>query len=74
MPVDVENPSVRQNPIMTDADMAMKMDPEYRKISERFHADPAYFTMCSRVPGSSLRIAIWGRRHAISVLTYLAKT
>ena len=43
MPVDVENPSVRQNPIMTDADMAMKMDPEYRKISERFHADPAYF-------------------------------
>jgi catalase-peroxidase len=29
---------------MTDADMAMKMDPEYRKISERFHADPAYFS------------------------------
>ncbi len=42
MPVDAENPSVRQKPIMTDADMAMKMDPEYRKISERFHADPAY--------------------------------
>ena len=44
MPVDVEDPSVRQNPIMTDADMAMKVDPEYRKISERFHADPAYFS------------------------------
>jgi catalase-peroxidase len=29
---------------MTDADMAMKMDPAYRKISERFHADPAYFS------------------------------
>jgi catalase-peroxidase len=29
---------------MTDADMAMKMDPEYRKISERFHKDPAYFS------------------------------
>jgi len=43
MPVDAEDPSVHQNPIMTDADMAMKMDPEYRKISERFHADPAYF-------------------------------
>ncbi|MGB5668941.1 MAG: peroxidase family protein, partial [Sedimenticolaceae bacterium] len=42
-PVDAENPSVRQNPVMTDADMAMKMDPEYRKISERFNADPAYF-------------------------------
>ena len=43
-PVDVENPSIRYNPIMTDADMAMKMDPEYRKISERFHKDPAYFS------------------------------
>ena len=43
-PVDVEDPSIRHNPIMTDADMAMKMDPEYRKISERFYADPAYFS------------------------------
>jgi catalase-peroxidase len=39
-PIDAENPAVRRNPIMTDADMAMKMDPEYRKISERFHKDP----------------------------------
>jgi catalase-peroxidase len=43
-PADVEDPSIRYNPIMTDADMAMKMDPEYRKISERFHKDPAYFS------------------------------
>ena len=42
-PVDSENPSVRRNPIMTDADMAMKMDPEYRKISERFYKDPESF-------------------------------
>ena len=42
-PVDVEDPSIRHNPIMTDADMAMKMDPEYRKIAERFRDDPAYF-------------------------------
>ncbi|MGD9663783.1 MAG: catalase/peroxidase HPI [Novosphingobium sp.] len=42
-PVDVENPSVRHNPIMTDADMAMKMDPAYREIMERFRADPPYF-------------------------------
>ncbi len=42
-PVDVEDPSIRLNPIMTDADMAMKMDPAYRKISERFYNDPAYF-------------------------------
>jgi catalase-peroxidase len=39
-PVDVEDPSIRYNPIMTDADMAMKMDPVYREISERFHKDP----------------------------------
>lgn len=44
MPVDVEDPSIRHKPIMTDADMAMKMDPEYRKISERFHQDPAYLS------------------------------
>ena len=43
-PVDVEDPSIRYNPIMTDADMAMKMDPAYRKIAERFHQDPAYFS------------------------------
>lgn len=42
-PVDVEDPTIRHNPIMTDADMAMKMDPEYRKISERFYHDPEYF-------------------------------
>jgi catalase-peroxidase len=44
MPVDVEDPSIRRKPIMTDADMAMKMDPEYRKIAERFHQDPAYLS------------------------------
>jgi catalase-peroxidase len=43
MPPDVEDPSIRCMPIMTDADMAMKMDPEYRKISERFAKDQAYF-------------------------------
>ena len=43
-PVDVEDPAIRLNPMMTDADMAMKMDPEYRKISEQFYRDPAYFS------------------------------
>ena len=43
-PVDVEDPAVRHDPIMTDADMAMKVDPIYRAISERFHADPAHFS------------------------------
>ena len=43
-PVDVEDASIRHNPIMTDADMAMKMDPEYRKISERFAKDQDYFS------------------------------
>ena len=43
-PVDAFDPSIRRNPIMTDADMALKMDPAYRPISERFHKDPAYFS------------------------------
>jgi catalase-peroxidase len=44
MPPDVEDPSIRTMPIMTDADMAMKVDPAYRKISERFHKDPVAFS------------------------------
>ena len=43
-PVDAEDSSIRKNPIMTDADMAMKVDPEYRKISERFYKDPEYLS------------------------------
>ena len=42
-PFDAHIPGVRRNPIMTDADMAMKMDPDYLKISERFYAEPEYF-------------------------------
>jgi catalase-peroxidase len=38
-PVDVEDPSIRLNPMMTDADMALKVDPIYRAISERFMND-----------------------------------
>jgi catalase-peroxidase len=44
MPRDVEDSSIRHKPIMTDADMALRFDPEYRKYAERFHKDPAYFT------------------------------
>lgn len=43
-PVDVEDPSIRLMPMMTDADMAMKVDPAYRAISERFYKDPDYFS------------------------------
>jgi len=43
-PVDVEDSSIRHNPIMTDADMAMIKDPIYREISERFYRDPDYFS------------------------------
>ena len=44
MPVDVEDPTIRRKPIMTDADMAMRFDPEYRKIAERFAKDQTYFS------------------------------
>jgi catalase-peroxidase len=42
-PIDASDPSIRHNPIMTDADMAMKMDPVYREYMERFRSDPDYF-------------------------------
>jgi len=44
MPVDVEDPTIRRKPIMTDADMALRFDPKYRKIAERFRDDPDYFS------------------------------
>lgn len=43
-PIDAFDPTKRNNPIMTDADMAMKMDPIYRAISEKFYKNPDYFT------------------------------
>jgi catalase-peroxidase len=43
MPADASDPKVRRMPMMTDADMAMKVDPTYRAICERFMADPAFF-------------------------------
>ena len=42
-PVDATDPSIRRMPVMTDADMAMKMDPTYNAICQKFMADPEYF-------------------------------
>ncbi|WP_240096776.1 catalase/peroxidase HPI [Thermomonas flagellata] len=42
-PLDASDPSKRHNPIMTDADMAMKVDPIYNAICRKFMADPEYF-------------------------------
>ncbi len=52
VPVDVDeedlapaahDPSKRVTTIMTTADMALRMDPRYRKIAERFHENPDEF-------------------------------
>ncbi|MDO5622018.1 MAG: catalase/peroxidase HPI [Paracoccus sp. (in: a-proteobacteria)] len=43
MPVDAHDPSIKRMPMMTDADMAMKVDPIYRGYMEKFRDDPAYF-------------------------------
>ncbi len=40
---DAHDPSVTHAPMMTTADMAMRMDPAYEKISRRFHQNPAKF-------------------------------
>lgn len=63
-PVDAHNPNVRRNPMMTDADMALKVDPEYRKIAERFYHNPdelsevfarAWFKLTHRDMGPKVR-------------------
>jgi catalase-peroxidase len=61
---DARDPSKRVPTIMTTADMALKMDPEYRKISERFRDDQAalddafaraWFKLCHRDMGPKIR-------------------
>lgn len=42
-PLNASDSSVRQQPMMTDADMAMKVDPIYNEICQKFMADPEYF-------------------------------
>jgi catalase-peroxidase len=63
-PVDVEDPSIRLKPMMTDADMAMKVDPEYRAISEHYYKNPdalsdafarAWFKLTHRDMGPKVR-------------------
>lgn len=46
MPVDAEDPTQRRMPVMTDADMAVKVDPGYRAIAEKFQNDFEYFSDC----------------------------
>lgn len=40
---DAHDPSKKHPPIMTTADLSLRLDPEYEKISRRFHQDPAAF-------------------------------
>jgi len=40
---DAHDPNRRHQPIMTTADLALKLDPEYAKISKRFRHDQAAF-------------------------------
>ena len=64
MAPDARDPSKKVPTMMTTADMALKMDPEYRKISERFLAHPeqlddafarAWFKLCHRDMGPKVR-------------------
>ncbi|MEG9294820.1 catalase/peroxidase HPI [Mangrovibacillus sp. Mu-81] len=43
MAPDAEDPSIRVKTMMTTADMALRMDPDYEKISRRFHENPGEF-------------------------------
>ncbi len=64
MAPDARDPNKKVPTMMTTADMALKMDPEYRKISERFHENPeqlddafarAWFKLCHRDMGPKVR-------------------
>ena len=46
LPADPTDPSKKAMLVMTDADMAMKVDPAYNAICQKFMADPAYFDDC----------------------------
>jgi catalase-peroxidase len=43
MAPDAEDPSIRVKTMMTTADMALRMDPNYEKIARRFHQNPDEF-------------------------------
>ncbi|BCB04136.1 catalase/peroxidase HPI [Bacillus sp. KH172YL63] len=43
MAPDAEDPSIKVKTMMTTADMALRMDPDYEKISRRFHENPEAF-------------------------------
>ncbi|MEZ5449300.1 MAG: hypothetical protein R3E89_09995 [Thiolinea sp.] len=53
MPPDAEDPSIKTMPMMTDADMAMKVDPIYREYMEKFRRTPTILPIPLRAPGSS---------------------
>ena len=40
---DAHDPSKKHPPMMTTADLSLRMDPAYEKISRRFHQDPQAF-------------------------------
>jgi catalase-peroxidase len=40
---DAHDPSKKHPPMMTTADLSLRFDPAYEKISRRFHANPAEF-------------------------------
>lgn len=43
MIVDAHDPKKKQRPMMTTADLSLRYDPEFEKISRRFHKDPKAF-------------------------------
>jgi catalase-peroxidase len=63
---DAHDPTLRHAPMMTTADMALRMDPAYEQISRRFLANPQSSPTPSPAPGSSSPTATWARAPATS--------
>ena len=52
--------------MMSTADLALRCDPVYEKISRRFMQNPAEFTDAFARACTNSRTATWDRAHAIS--------
>jgi catalase-peroxidase len=50
---DAHDPSKKHPPMMTTADLSLRMDPAYEKIARRFHQNPPSLPTPSPAPGSS---------------------
>ncbi len=73
MAPDAEDPSIKVKTMMTTADMALRMDPDYEKISRHFHENPEEFADAFSRAWFNSFTATWDRKHATGVQKFPTK-